>query len=186
MLLYRPDFGRSEQRSGVPQGDVLIWNEANKVEYYTTNAEINKSSGWMLYDDFEKRRREDARTKKQEGTAMRVILDRLGISTKYKGYRMLASAIEIAVENEEAILLVTKLIYPEVAKRFGVSGSNVDKNIRVAITAFWNNGNRDLYNKIVGYEVAQRPSNAEFIAAIASYIIRSGIASSSPTSVGDR
>ena len=107
-----------------------------------------------------------------EGVAMRTILDRLGISTKYKGYRMLASAIEIAVENEEAILLVTKRIYPEVAKRFGVTSSNVDKNIRVAIAAFWNGGNRELYNKIVGYEITQRPSNADFIAMIASYIIR--------------
>ncbi len=112
---------------------------------------------------------------------MRAILDRLGISTKYKGYRMLASAIGIAVENEEAILLVTKLIYPEVARRFGVSGANVDKNIRVAIAAFWNNGNRELYNKIVGYQITRKPSNAEFIAAIASYIIRSGISANSLT-----
>ena len=34
---------------------------------------------------------------------MRILLDRLGISPKYKGYRMLLIAVEIAVQDEDAM-----------------------------------------------------------------------------------
>ncbi len=103
---------------------------------------------------------------------MRALLDKLGISAKYKGYRMLIYAIEIAAEDDTAVSMITKRIYPRIAQEYDLSPVNVEKNIRMAISAFWTHGNRDLYDKIVGYPITQKPSNAEFIGAISSYVIR--------------
>lgn len=104
---------------------------------------------------------------------MRMILDRLGISSKYKGYRMLLTGIEIAVQDEDAVTQITQKIYPQIAQRCGTTPVNVEKNLRKVIEIFWNYGDRSFYDEIAGYSPPSRPTNAEFIGAISSYIIRS-------------
>ena len=103
---------------------------------------------------------------------MRLLLDRLGISVKYNGYHMLIMAIELVRDNEERGSNLSKYVYPEIAAQFGKSVGGVTKSIRRAIQSFWNYGNRALYQQIVGCETVTRPSNAEFINALASYVIR--------------
>ena len=49
----------------------------------------------------------------------------MGVPAHIKGYQYLREAILIAVDDMEVINAVTKVLYPEVAKRFGTTVSNV-------------------------------------------------------------
>lgn len=103
---------------------------------------------------------------------IQTILDQLGLPKRYKGYQMLACAIDIAVQNDEAVTRITQLIYPKVAETCGISGVNVEKDIRKIIERFWLDGDKEYYHKLAGYKTSKKPTNAEFIAAISSYILR--------------
>ena len=64
---------------------------------------------------------------------MRYLLDRLGMSSKYKGYRMLLLALEIALRDEDNLTNIFQRIYTPVAERCGVTPVMVDKNLRSII-----------------------------------------------------
>ena len=103
---------------------------------------------------------------------MRAVLDALGMSSRYVGYKLLMKSLQIAVDDEDAVSRITKCIYMPVAEMYGMTVQQVEKNIRSVIDAFWSQGNRGLYGRIVGYEVKCKPKNAEFISAVSSYLIR--------------
>ena len=68
---------------------------------------------------------------------------------------------------------MTKILYPEVAKRFNSTASRVERAIRHAIEVAWNRGDIDVLSSYFGYTVnAQKgkPTNSEFIAMLADKI----------------
>ncbi|WP_295634054.1 sporulation transcription factor Spo0A [uncultured Intestinimonas sp.] len=70
----------------------------------------------------------------------------------------------------EVINAVTKVLYPEVAKRFGTTASRVERAIRHAIEVAWDRGDLETLQKYFGYTVSNakgKPTNSEFIAMIA-------------------
>lgn len=56
----------------------------------------------------------------------------LGLGRNYAGYKYLISALELLREEPERLELVSKGIYPEVARRFGVTPGGVDKGLHTA------------------------------------------------------
>ena len=65
---------------------------------------------------------------------------------------------------------VTKVLYPEVAKRFNTTASRVERAIRHAIEVAWDRGDLETLQKYFGYTVSNvkgKPTNSEFIAMIA-------------------
>ena len=65
---------------------------------------------------------------------------------------------------------VTKVLYPEVAKKFGTTPSRVERAIRHAIEVAWDRGDIEVLQKFFGYTVSNikgKPTNSEFIAMIA-------------------
>lgn len=58
------------------------------------------------------------------------IIHEIGVPAHIKGYQYLREAILIAVADMEVINAVTKILYPEVAKRFGTTASRVERAIR--------------------------------------------------------
>ena len=46
------------------------------------------------------------------------MLLRLGITANYKGFLYLISAVEMCLADEECLHLVTKQVYPQVARRW--------------------------------------------------------------------
>ena len=87
-----------------------------------------------------------------------------------KGYQYLREAIIIAVEDMEVINAVTKVLYPEVARRFDTTASRVERAIRHAIEVAWDRGDIETLQKYFGYTVSNakgKPTNSEFIAMIA-------------------
>lgn len=106
---------------------------------------------------------------------MRYLLDRLGMSSKYKGYRMLLLALEIALRDEDNLTNIFQRIYTPVAERCGVTPVMVDKNLRSIIDIFWRSGNRELYRQFCGFQQTLCPTNAEFLEAVVAYTLRNGI-----------
>ena len=60
------------------------------------------------------------------------IIHEIGVPAHIKGYQYLREAIMIAVEDMDVINAVTKVLYPEVAKRFGTTASRVERRARNA------------------------------------------------------
>ena len=76
----------------------------------------------------------------------------------------------IAVADMDVINAVTKVLYPEVAKRYNTTASRVERAIRHAIEVAWDRGDLETLQKYFGYTVSNvkgKPTNSEFIAMIA-------------------
>ena len=97
------------------------------------------------------------------------IIHEIGVPAHIKGYQYLREAIILTVENMDVINAVTKVLYPEVAKRFGTTPSRVERAIH-AIEVAWDRGDIETLQKYFGYTVNSakgKPTNSEFIAMIA-------------------
>lgn len=98
------------------------------------------------------------------------VIHEIGVPAHIKGYQYLREAIMIAVNDMEVINAVTKVLYPEVAKRFSTTPSRVERAIRHAIEVAWDRGDLETLQKYFGYTVNStkgKPTNSEFIAMIA-------------------
>lgn len=98
------------------------------------------------------------------------ILSKMFISASIKGYHYLRKAILMAVEDESVLVGITKGLYPDIAKIYDTSSSKVERAIRHAIESSWKKGGQEFYNKIMGYEVSEKPTNGHMIANLAEYI----------------
>ena len=103
-------------------------------------------------------------------TQVTAIIHEVGVPAHIKGYQYLREAIIIAVNDMDVINAVTKVLYPEVAKRFGTTASRVERAVRHAIEVAWDRGDLETLQKYFGYTVSNakgKPTNSEFIAMIA-------------------
>lgn len=101
------------------------------------------------------------------------LLHEVGIPAHIKGYNYLRTAIEYSYENADYIGQVTKILYPEIARKYKTTGSRVERAIRHAIEVAWNRGNIDTIDDIFGYTISSskaKPTNSEFIAMISDYL----------------
>lgn len=98
------------------------------------------------------------------------IIHEIGVPAHIKGYQYLREAIIMTVEDMDVINAVTKVLYPEVSKKFGTTASRVERAIRHAIEVAWDRGDLETLQKYFGYTVSNakgKPTNSEFIAMIA-------------------
>ncbi len=103
-------------------------------------------------------------------TLVTAVIHEIGVPAHIKGYQYLREAIMLAIRDMEVINAVTKVLYPEVAHRFGTTPSRVERAIRHAIEVAWDRGDLDTLQKYFGYTVSNakgKPTNSEFIAMIA-------------------
>ena len=102
------------------------------------------------------------------------VIHEIGVPAHIKGYQYLREAIMIAVDDMDVINAVTKVLYPEVAKRFSTTPSRVERAIRHAIEVAWDRGDLETLQKYFGYTVSNakgKPTNSEFIAMIADRLV---------------
>lgn len=98
------------------------------------------------------------------------IIHEIGVPAHIKGYHYLREAIILTINDMDMINAVTKVLYPEVAKRFSTTPSRVERAIRHAIEVAWDRGDVETLQKFFGYTVSGvkgKPTNSEFIAMIA-------------------
>lgn len=118
-------------------------------------------------------------TKKEGNSEVRLekqitdLLHEVGIPAHIKGYNYLRTAITFSYTNADYIGQVTKILYPEIARKYKTTGSRVERAIRHAIEVAWNRGNIDTIDHIFGYTISAskaKPTNSEFIAMISDYL----------------
>ncbi len=98
------------------------------------------------------------------------VLHEIGIPAHIKGYMYLRSAILETYINTDFLGQITKVLYPEIARKYQTTSSRVERAIRHAIEVAWNRGNIDAIDDIFGYTInasKAKPTNSEFIAMIA-------------------
>ncbi len=98
------------------------------------------------------------------------IMLEVGVPAHLKGYHYLREAIMISGKDMETVSSVTKLLYPEIAKRHKTTDQKVERAIRNAIEVSWGRGNMDTFEELFGYSAQEgrnRPTNSEYIARIA-------------------
>ena len=98
------------------------------------------------------------------------IIHQIGVPAHIKGYQYLRTAIIMAINDNDIINCVTKVLYPSVAKQYGTTSSRVERAIRHAIEVAWDRGDLDVLNSFFGYTIQNargKPTNSEFIAMIA-------------------
>ncbi|WP_318614973.1 sporulation transcription factor Spo0A [Sporosarcina sp. YIM B06819] len=106
-------------------------------------------------------------------TTITSIIKEIGLPAHIKGYAFLREAIQMVYTDVELLGAVTKVLYPEIAKKYNTTSSRVERAIRHAIEVAWNRGNYDVISKMFGYTVhhlKSKPTNSEFIAMIADKI----------------
>ena len=106
-------------------------------------------------------------------TRVTAVLHNMGVPAHIKGYGFLRQAVIMAVEEPEVISLVTKRLYPDIARMNGTTASRVERAIRHAIEVAWDRGNVDVLNEYFGYTINNmrgKPTNSEFVAMISDKI----------------
>lgn len=94
----------------------------------------------------------------------------LGVPAHLKGYHYLRTAILMSAKDMEVVSSVTKLLYPEVAKKYKTTPQKVERAIRNAIEVSWLRGNMEAMEEMFGLSADSgrgRPTNSEYIARIA-------------------
>lgn len=98
------------------------------------------------------------------------LMHELCVPAHIKGYRYLVQSILLCVQDMEMLGAVTKIMYPEIAKKFGTTPSRVERAIRHSIELSWQLCSPSKLYKIFGYTVSTKkgkPTNSEYIALIA-------------------
>ncbi|WP_100398406.1 sporulation transcription factor Spo0A [Bacillus sp. FJAT-44742] len=98
------------------------------------------------------------------------IIHEIGVPAHIKGYMYLREAISMVYNDIELLGSITKVLYPDIAKKFNTTSSRVERAIRHAIEVAWSRGNIDSISKMFGYTVnisKAKPTNSEFIAMVA-------------------
>lgn len=89
-------------------------------------------------------------------------LTALGILGNYKGFFYLSYAVELSLQEPERMAMITKWIYPDVAKRFQTTPACVERNIRQAIRKSRENNAGDCNKQSI-------PTNSQFLAEIVAH-----------------
>ena len=95
------------------------------------------------------------------------LLYRLGATANYTGFFHMAYAVCLCVEQPDRLLLVTKWLYPEVAKQYGTNWKAVERNIRTVSCIIWRE-NRPLLEELAHRRLERKPRNAQMLAILAS------------------
>lgn len=115
--------------------------------------------------------KEEERMKNTRKNVERLIRH-LGVTTKYKGLRYLSDAIAMTIDAERSgdRVMVTKDIYPVVARKHKTTIFAVEQNIRTVSRVIWERNPKRLV-RMAGYSLFDRPTNSELIDILAFYLM---------------
>ncbi|MER3111989.1 MULTISPECIES: sporulation transcription factor Spo0A [Bacillus] len=108
--------------------------------------------------------------RKNLDASITTIIHEIGVPAHIKGYLYLREAISMVYNDIELLGSITKVLYPDIAKKFNTTASRVERAIRHAIEVAWSRGNIDSISSLFGYTVSMskaKPTNSEFIAMVA-------------------
>ena len=98
------------------------------------------------------------------------LLHDLGIPSHVRGYRYIRDGVMLLYESSSLVNLVTKDVYPIIAKKYDTTTTRVERAIRHAIEISWMRGDIKLMEDLFGNSIdfdRSKPTNAEFLTTIA-------------------
>ena len=108
-------------------------------------------------------------------SAVTDIIHEIGVPAHIKGYQYLREAILFTLRDAGAAAGITKVLYPEIAKRFSTTSTCVERAMRRAIEVAWDRGDEEVRQKLFRGTISGnkgKPTNGEFIAMIAEHVSR--------------
>ncbi len=99
------------------------------------------------------------------------LLTQLGLTPNCTGFFQTACALELALQEPRALCLITKWIYPAVAKRCNTSPSAVERNIRLSVSHIWKEAPLRLAS-LSPKPLHEKPSNAAFLAILCVHLAK--------------
>ena len=94
------------------------------------------------------------------------LLRRLGATENYAGFFPMVYAVQLSMANPERLRLITKLIYLDVAWKYGTTWQAAERNMRTLVSVIWKN-NPLLLSELAGFHLNRKPNNASFLAIVA-------------------
>lgn len=104
---------------------------------------------------------------------IRYLLDKLGFSCKVSGYEYTTEAVYMdALGKSVSNVKITKVIYPEIARKYNTTATAVERLIRIAKESAWLRGDIDLIEQLFPNmdEDGKLPTNAMFIKTLAAKV----------------
>ena len=93
------------------------------------------------------------------------LLYSLGITANYTGFFQTAFAVQLCMEQPERLLLVTKWVYPDVARQYKTNWKAVERNIRTAVSTVWKRAPARL-ERLARCPLREKPSASQFLAIL--------------------
>ena len=94
----------------------------------------------------------------------------LGIGATYRGYRYLSYGVYLCLQNEDYLLSVSKLLYPEIAHTYATTSCSVERDIRTVVKVCWERGNKTYLQKLAMHSLDEKPTSGEFIDILVGHI----------------
>ena len=98
------------------------------------------------------------------------LLRSLGATGRLTGFAYAVFMIEQIISGQSSVHLITKRLYPETAKHFGVKPHSVERALRTLISSCWEYGDKEALSDVAGRALTQAPSNSDFLDMLAAYI----------------
>lgn len=98
------------------------------------------------------------------------LLRALGVSGKLAGFQPAAYMVERVRSDPGHLRLITKRLYRETARKFGVSPTSVERNLRTVVRCCWRRTGPVLLEEVAGTALWAPPTNSEFLDLLASHL----------------
>lgn len=98
------------------------------------------------------------------------LLYSMGLTANHTYFFHTAYAVWLCAQQQERLLLVTKWLYPEVAKQYKTTWTAVEGNIQRAIWEVWGN-HRSRLEKIAGTVMETKPCPAQFLSILTASVL---------------
>lgn len=96
------------------------------------------------------------------------LLYRLGVSANSIAFFHTAYAVRLAVEQPQMMLLVTKWLYPEVARHYRTNWKAVERNIRRVVATAWKH-DPALLCRLARVPLPTKPTPTQFLSILAAH-----------------
>lgn len=101
-----------------------------------------------------------------------LLLHLLGVSATYRGFYQTAYAVLLAMEDMDRLLLVTKLLYQDIAKKYNTTVQGVERNIHTVAQVAWKR-NRPLLEELAHAPLPAPPCPSRLVAMLATHLLTS-------------
>lgn len=135
-------------------------NQYSKLLLYLESLSDEELNNFLALKDLEN---------KNENLSIEDLLLNLKHNPANLGFNYMVKAIEVCLENEDALKSITKILYPTIARKTNSTASRVERYIRHTIETSWDKISSKQREEIF-FNQSEKPSNSEYIAYLYKYI----------------